>query len=460
MPVTLWDTFATNFDEEDISKKGATHSIIIILAAMTVRTFKEEMCANRKSIAELLSLDLTDSENAKFTCEATIAEIDTSYGWWYKACHNCKTAVKTCDDTFWCSRCNSSEQSPIPWYRLSTIVEDGSGIANFTILAEEVSERKEREKGNKGNNNNNGSGADGGGGEPPRGGDGRAARVGVGAARIARTFALITLTLIFPLSFAVLAHSLFTTPSSCTSSALRLPPLPLHLLPPLHRRRRLHGRLPLRRQAGLLRLHPLRRAPIFPRLFRTFLWVSLLMLLYNVAFGLSVLLLLLLSDARSAASLLLLAAVVVAFLAATSTSPPSGTSPASSPSSSPSAASPPWPRAASSSAAAPASPPYSSRPTSPPAASSRASFAPPSSSTPMKRAASGSAPGQGPRRRALVALLVLLNLLGLLVQSIFYYVCKSFHRQPIDKTALFDHLGGYLGEYVPLKSSIQMENLS
>ncbi|XP_020103317.1 uncharacterized protein LOC109720538 isoform X3 [Ananas comosus] len=185
MPVTLWDTFATNFDEEDISKKGATHSIIIILAAMTVRTFKEkvhlstcsaskiyfnleipevleflnscrqhepnaiqritygeqklispqeEMCANRKSIAELLSLDLTDSENAKFTCEATIAEIDTSYGWWYKACHNCKTAVKTCDDTFWCSRCNSSEQSPIPWYRLSTIVEDGSGIANFTIF--------------------------------------------------------------------------------------------------------------------------------------------------------------------------------------------------------------------------------------------------------------------------------------------------------------------------------------
>lgn len=59
----------------------------------------------------------------------------------------------------------------------------------------------------------------------------------------------------------------------------------------------------------------------------------------------------------------------------------------------------------------------------------------------------------------LVAVLVLVNLVGLLVQSVFYYVCKSFHHQEIDKNALHDHLGGYLGEYVPLKSSIQMEDM-
>ncbi|GAB4840775.1 hypothetical protein Ancab_021537 [Ancistrocladus abbreviatus] len=59
----------------------------------------------------------------------------------------------------------------------------------------------------------------------------------------------------------------------------------------------------------------------------------------------------------------------------------------------------------------------------------------------------------------LVGVLVIVNLVGLLVQSVFYYVCKSYHHQGIDKTALHDHLGGYLGEYVPLKSSIQMENL-
>lgn len=59
---------------------------------------------------------------------------------------------------------------------------------------------------------------------------------------------------------------------------------------------------------------------------------------------------------------------------------------------------------------------------------------------------------------ALVAVLVVVSLVGLLVQSVFY-VCKSCYHQQIDKGALYDHLGGYLGEYVPLKSSIQMENL-
>lgn len=59
----------------------------------------------------------------------------------------------------------------------------------------------------------------------------------------------------------------------------------------------------------------------------------------------------------------------------------------------------------------------------------------------------------------LVGVLVIVNLVGLLVQSVYYYVCKSYHHQGIDKSALHDHLGGYLGEYVPLKSSVQMENL-
>ncbi|XP_010480794.1 PREDICTED: uncharacterized protein LOC104759583 [Camelina sativa] len=59
----------------------------------------------------------------------------------------------------------------------------------------------------------------------------------------------------------------------------------------------------------------------------------------------------------------------------------------------------------------------------------------------------------------LVGVLVMVNLVGLLVQSVFYYVCKSYHHQTIDKTALYDHLGGYLGDYVPLKSNIQLENL-
>ncbi|KAK9910906.1 hypothetical protein M0R45_034840 [Rubus argutus] len=60
---------------------------------------------------------------------------------------------------------------------------------------------------------------------------------------------------------------------------------------------------------------------------------------------------------------------------------------------------------------------------------------------------------------SLVVVLVIVNLVGLLLQSVFYFICKSYHHQRIDKNALHDHLGGYLGDYVPLKSSIQMENM-
>lgn len=302
-----------------------------------------------------------------------------------------------------------------------------------------------------------------------------------------RTFALITLTLIFPLSFAVLAHSLFTHPillhllrsydrdgSASSSSSSRASEWSLLLLYQfayllvLFTFSLLSTAAVVFTVASLYAAKPVSFAstlsavpPIFPRLFRTFLWVSLLMLLYNVAFGLSVLLLLLLSDARSAASLLLLAAVVVAFLAAhvyisalwhlasvvAVLEPVCGL------------------------AAMAKSRQLLRGRTRVAAVLVTAYLAACGLVASLFRAAVVKYPDEegsiwvSPLGKvlvggALVALLVLLNLLGLLVQSIFYYVCKSFHRQPIDKTALFDHLGGYLGEYVPLKSSIQMENLS
>jgi len=60
----------------------------------------------------------------------------------------------------------------------------------------------------------------------------------------------------------------------------------------------------------------------------------------------------------------------------------------------------------------------------------------------------------------LVGLLCFVNLMGLLIQSVFYFVAKSYHHESIDKSSLSDHLEVYLGDYVPLKSSnIQLEDL-
>ncbi|KAI4366621.1 hypothetical protein MLD38_022478 [Melastoma candidum] len=49
-------------------------------------------------------------------------------------------------------------------------------------------------------------------------------------------------------------------------------------------------------------------------------------------------------------------------------------------------------------------------------------------------------------------LVSILMLTGLVVQTVLYLVCKSYHHENIDKSALSDHLEVYLGEYVPLKA--------
>uniref|UniRef100_A0A7N2RAW8 Uncharacterized protein n=1 Tax=Quercus lobata TaxID=97700 RepID=A0A7N2RAW8_QUELO len=44
------------------------------------------------------------------------------------------------------------------------------------------------------------------------------------------------------------------------------------------------------------------------------------------------------------------------------------------------------------------------------------------------------------------------------VLTVLYFVCKSYHHENIDKSALSDHLEVYLGEYVPLKAKdVQLE---
>ncbi|KAF8411707.1 hypothetical protein HHK36_004265 [Tetracentron sinense] len=55
-------------------------------------------------------------------------------------------------------------------------------------------------------------------------------------------------------------------------------------------------------------------------------------------------------------------------------------------------------------------------------------------------------------------LLLSLILFGLVVQTVIYFVCKSYHHESINKSSLSDHLEVYHGEYVPLKGKdVQLE---
>ncbi|XP_044474957.1 uncharacterized protein LOC123202870 [Mangifera indica] len=57
-------------------------------------------------------------------------------------------------------------------------------------------------------------------------------------------------------------------------------------------------------------------------------------------------------------------------------------------------------------------------------------------------------------------LLFMLIVLRLVIQTVIYFVCKSYHHENIDKSALSNHLDVYLGEYVPLKSKdVQLEQV-
>ncbi|KQJ94793.1 uncharacterized protein LOC100828305 [Brachypodium distachyon] len=60
---------------------------------------------------------------------------------------------------------------------------------------------------------------------------------------------------------------------------------------------------------------------------------------------------------------------------------------------------------------------------------------------------------------ALLALLCAVVMVALVVQTVVYLVCKSYHHESIDKSNISDHLEVYLGDYVPLKASdVQMEH--
>ncbi|KAL6992092.1 hypothetical protein U1Q18_010202 [Sarracenia purpurea var. burkii] len=286
-----------------------------------------------------------------------------------------------------------------------------------------------------------------------------------------KTFYLITLTIIFPLSFAILAHSLFTHPlltqintptGSHSSQWTKLLIFQFCYLIFLFAFSLLSTAAVVFTVASLYTSKPvsfsstLSAIPkVFRRLFITYLWVSLSMILYNIVFVAALVLLVIAIDTESSVLfffsmivIFLLFLVVHVYITAL------------------------WHLA---SVVSVLEPLYG-------LAAMKKSYELLKGKTRMAGllvfvylAICGvingifgavvvhGGEGHGVLTRILiggflVGVLVIVNLVGLMVQSVFYYVCKSYHHQGIDKSALYDHLGGYLGEYVPLKSSIQMEN--
>ncbi|PVH34860.1 hypothetical protein PAHAL_7G047400 [Panicum hallii] len=105
----------------------------------------DEENANRKTVSELLSLNPYDSNDVRFTCHASIKEIDVTNGWWYKGCSICKKGLKPTLQGFECTNCNETEPVVVvPRYKLNLVIEDATGrtkIFMFGGVAEQVVRR-------------------------------------------------------------------------------------------------------------------------------------------------------------------------------------------------------------------------------------------------------------------------------------------------------------------------------
>lgn len=57
-------------------------------------------------------------------------------------------------------------------------------------------------------------------------------------------------------------------------------------------------------------------------------------------------------------------------------------------------------------------------------------------------------------------MLTLVVLVALVVQTVVYFVCKSYHHENIDKSTLANHLEVYLEEYTPLTDKdVQLQQI-
>lgn len=59
----------------------------------------------------------------------------------------------------------------------------------------------------------------------------------------------------------------------------------------------------------------------------------------------------------------------------------------------------------------------------------------------------------------LLVLWTAVTLVAIVIQSIFYFVCKAYHQESIDRSALAEKLDGYLGDYMLLRGPVSLGSL-
>ncbi|KAL0009125.1 hypothetical protein SO802_010627 [Lithocarpus litseifolius] len=122
---------------EIIDRNGKKHDPTQEIPKIHAKQFSEEDFSsnNMKTIPELKCIEWDPAkQDVNCNCVATISNIDTTMGWYYISCVLCGKKVKPQSGSFWCAKCETNTNLPIPRYRIQIEVFDSTDKTTFVIF--------------------------------------------------------------------------------------------------------------------------------------------------------------------------------------------------------------------------------------------------------------------------------------------------------------------------------------
>ncbi|KAM1115203.1 hypothetical protein TB2_038298 [Malus domestica] len=90
--------------------------------------------AEKMSVQDLNILDPDLYKNTSVLCRAAVTRFDTHAGWWYKACPCCYKQLRNDENNDMLICVKHNVQIPLPWFKVSLILEDASDETNAIII--------------------------------------------------------------------------------------------------------------------------------------------------------------------------------------------------------------------------------------------------------------------------------------------------------------------------------------
>ncbi|XP_070662161.1 uncharacterized protein [Malus domestica] len=114
---------------------GPAHSVKMLSTSARQLMGSEQLeNAEKMSVQDLNILDPDLYKNTSVLCRAAVTRFDTHAGWWYKACPCCYKQLRKDENNDMLICVKHNVQIPLPWFKVSLILEDASDETNAIII--------------------------------------------------------------------------------------------------------------------------------------------------------------------------------------------------------------------------------------------------------------------------------------------------------------------------------------